>query len=114
VPHPLFARLALGGALLLAGPLLAAAAQAADPAPPTTYQLTPAQKAELAAASDEKKADPAADGLGGARHRAVHGEVGAMIGTGGARSLFGTAAIPIGEDGGAILSFENSRFGTIR
>jgi hypothetical protein len=43
--------------------------------------------------------------------RGIHGEVSAMIGSNGTRGISGTAAIPIGENGGAVVSFESSRFG---
>lgn len=43
--------------------------------------------------------------------RGIHGEVGAAIGTGGMRSLYGTAAIPLGDNAGAVVSFESSRYG---
>lgn len=39
--------------------------------------------------------------------RPVEGEVGVAIGTGGYREAFGTAVLPIGQDGVAIISFDN-------
>ncbi len=102
-------------ALILAFPLLlsgAANAQTAEPDTAQTVRLTPEQIAKLQATGTEAKAQAAAgelpvNGIG----RQIHGEVGAMIGTNGARGVFGTAAIPIGENGGAVVSFENSRYG---
>jgi hypothetical protein len=43
----------------------------------------------------------------------VHGEVGMMIGTGGARGMYGSAAVPLGENGSAAFSFmtERNRYG---
>ncbi len=43
--------------------------------------------------------------------RRVHGEVGFMIGTNGARGAYGAAEIPLGDRGAAAVSFESSRFG---
>lgn len=44
----------------------------------------------------------------------IHGEVGVMIGTGGARGAYGVAAIPLGENAGAVVAFESQRFPTQR
>lgn len=41
----------------------------------------------------------------------IHGEIGFGIGTGGYNSIFGTALVPLGDDGFAALSFERSDFG---
>ena len=38
--------------------------------------------------------------------RRVEGEVGVAIGTGGYREVFGTAVVPLGKDGAAIVSFD--------
>jgi hypothetical protein len=66
-------------------------------------------------ASTEATAEAARAGLSGrASDRQIHGEVGAMIGTGGARGAYGLAAIPLGERAGAVVSFESSRFGNDR
>jgi hypothetical protein len=43
--------------------------------------------------------------------RGVHGEVGVMIGSHGARAVYGTADIPLGDHAGAVVSFESSSFG---
>lgn len=48
---------------------------------------------------------------GGAPLPGIHGEVGAMIGSNGTRGIYGTAAIPLGDNAGAVVSFENSRYG---
>jgi hypothetical protein len=39
----------------------------------------------------------------------IHGTVGAMIGTGGARAIYGTVDIPVGENGMVSLSFSEGR-----
>jgi hypothetical protein len=74
-------------------------------------RLTPEQQTEALASAREPADNALAPGGG---DRRMHGEVGAMIGTGGARAVFGTAAVPLGDHGGVLLSFERSRFGTIR
>ena len=45
---------------------------------------------------------------------ALWGEVGAFVGTGGARGMFGSAAVPLGSDGFAAFSFEHSDYGRRR
>ena len=46
--------------------------------------------------------------------RGIHGEVGVMIGTGGSRGAYGVAEIPLGDNAGAVVSFESSRIGRTR
>ena len=41
----------------------------------------------------------------------IHGEVGAMVGSNGLRSLYGVAQIPLGDSAAATVAFESSRFG---
>ena len=43
--------------------------------------------------------------------RGIHGEVGVMIGSHGTRGVYGTADIPLGDNAGATVSFESSRYG---
>lgn len=43
--------------------------------------------------------------------RGIHGEMGVMIGTNGARGIYGTADIPLGDNARAVVSVESSRFG---
>lgn len=73
--------------------------------------LSPEQKQEaLESGSPQVRTStlPLSDG---GPSRQIHGEIGAMVGTGGARGIYGTTAIPLGENAGAILSFEKSRYG---
>lgn len=105
-------RLLLLGVAALALP---AAAQAAAPGGGQVYALSDAQKAQVleagrAAVIDGTLPSPP----GSAADRQVHGEFSAMVGTGAARGVAGTAAIPLGQNGGAVISFENSRFGNRR
>jgi hypothetical protein len=43
------------------------------------------------------------------RDRGIHGELGVAIGTGGYSSIFGTAVMPLGQNGALALSFENTQ-----
>ena len=95
--------------LLALAPTLASA-QAADPAPAQVYSLTPEQKSSLLADREVRGNDPTLPLLSGV-DRQVHGEIGALIGSNGTRAMFGTAAVPLGENGGAVVSFESSRYG---
>lgn len=85
-------------------------AQPADPG--EVRRLTPEEKERILAQSDERTADAAlASALGGGTggDRAIHGEVGFEIGTGNTVGAFGTAMIPLGDRGAAILQFEDLR-----
>ena len=42
----------------------------------------------------------------------IHGEIGFTVGTGGYRSAYGTAVVPLARDGVAILSFQTDRLGS--
>ena len=86
---------------------------APDDAPGKVISLTPEQKREALDSGGAGATGSVAD-LSGQRDSGagrIHGEIGAMIGTGGARGVYGTAAVPLGENAGAIISFENSRYG---
>lgn len=95
--------------------VLASAAQVADapvgpPAAPKLYALTPEEKAQvLETASRRPDVDNPALLPAFAQDRRPHGEVGMMIGTGGARGIYGIVGVPVGENGSAVLSFSNSR-----
>jgi hypothetical protein len=84
------------------------------PTPPATgmsseHRLSPeeiesvlndaARRRELAESSDERLPPP------------IQGEIGFSIGTGGYRSAFGTAVVPLPGAGVAILSFGTDRLG---
>ncbi|WP_253201190.1 hypothetical protein [Sphingomonas quercus] len=89
----------------------AALAQSAPPADGDTIRLTDAQRQAILDRSTEDSAarargESTGKGLGG-----IHGEVGAMIGSNGTRGIYGTAAIPLSDNAGAIVSFESSRYG---
>ncbi len=96
-----------GLAMLGAVPSLA---QTAASPPPQTLSLTPEEKADILAHQTEESVDAARAGLpGGGGARQIHGEIGAAIGTHGARDAYGVAAIPLGDHAGATVSFEDSR-----
>ena len=84
---------------------LFAAALSPSLASAETLALTDAQREAVLAGNSE--ASVAADPTG----RKVHGELGVAIGSRGLRSVYGTAAIPLGGDADAVVSFESSRYG---
>jgi hypothetical protein len=96
--------------------LLALAAAPCAAQPGTVYRLTPDEiaKATAAPAYDPLFDRSLFDETETRRDRRVHGEVGAFVGTGGARGIFGSAAVPLGDNGFAAFSFERSDFGRQR
>ena len=81
-------------------------------------RLSPEEKERILNASSEAAADRALDtALGGGVSMRdapkIHGEVGISVGTGGV-GAFGTALVPLGENGMAILSFEDFRWNDSR
>jgi hypothetical protein len=101
----------LASSLALPGTALAAPDQAASPVA-SEHRLSPdqiekvlddaAQKREQAPLSDESLPPP------------IHGEIGFSVGTGGSRSAYGTAVVPLTGDGVAILSVGVDRLGSGR
>lgn len=86
--------------------------RSADPAAPGTIRLTPEQRE---AALEDGAARPRTDIDGNPLpDRAIHGEMGVAIGTGGYRSAYGTAVVPLGDNGAAAFSYETDRFNTRR
>lgn len=101
--------LLLASSLISPGAALAASDPAQTPAAqPSERRLsadeietildTAARKRELAQSTEDMLPPP------------IHGEIGFAVGTGGYRSAFGTAVVPLSDDGVAILSFETDRF----
>ncbi|MEO5809564.1 MAG: hypothetical protein ABIR51_05820 [Sphingomicrobium sp.] len=88
-------------------------AQAANPAPPppltAEHRLSDAEIAKVLEAAAEKRE---AVEQRQSEKRQIHGEVGFSVGTGGYSSVYGTAAIPILNDGLAIVSFDSTDFGS--
>lgn len=84
-------------AIIMVALLLAAPAVAQD-----TRRLTPAQVEQILEEAARKRAaaerPPA---------RVIEGEVGVSVGTGGYRGVFGTAVVPVGKEGTAIISIDS-------
>lgn len=59
---------------------------------------------ESAAIARGERSDSDKAGLG------IHGEVGVAVGSNGLRSTYGVAAIPLGDNAGAVVSFESTQF----
>jgi hypothetical protein len=99
--------------LMLVSVLMApGSALAADPAQPTALpserRLSPAQiQAVLDEAARKRELAPMAEDR---LPPAIHGEIGFTVGTGGYRSAYGTAVVPLSEDGVAIVSFGVDNF----
>jgi hypothetical protein len=100
-------------------------AQATEPTPPTkVYRLTPEQVEAAKNAGTERPDGPAltasierdtilnnslyknGDAPAG---RQIRGEAGFFVGTGGARGIYGSTLVPLGENGTLGLSFSTSR-----
>jgi hypothetical protein len=78
----------------------------------TVIALSPAQVEAAKEAGAARHARDAALGLDPAPHdRAIHGEVGFAIGTGGYSAIYGTAIAPLGDKGVIALSIADQRFG---
>jgi hypothetical protein len=94
--------LLLALALIVATPVMAAEQVVA---------LSPAEKEKLLDAAADRNVDaigePTINGIG----RQIHGEVCMFVGTHGARGMFGSTVIPVGESSTLGLAFETSRFG---
>ena len=75
-----------------------------------TITLTPEQAEAAKEAGATQNARDATLGLEPGRDRTVHGEMGVAIGTGGYRSMYGTAIVPLGESATLGLSFANEQF----
>jgi len=96
----------------------AALAQSLPPArsPGDTIRLSDAERdsilnsntVESAAIARGEREQSDKPGLG------IHGEVGAAIGSNGLRSAYGVAKIPLGDNAGAVVSFESTQFGGYR
>jgi len=98
----LISSLALPGTALAApdqAPLPMASERRLSPDQIETVLDDAARKRELAPLADENLPP------------AIHGEIGFSIGTGGYRSAYGTAVVPLPGEGVAILSFGTDRLG---
>ena len=69
-------------------------------------RLSPAEVQQILDKAALKGAVPAAKAVTPAPTRPIEGEVGVSIGSGGTREIFGTAVVPVGADGVAIISID--------
>ena len=102
--------------IFCAGTMSGAALAQATPASDLSQvrRLSPEEKERILQNSDGSDTDAFLNSaLGGGSSTKIDGEVGVMIGSGAARSIFGTTRIPLGESGSAIISIEKSEFGRI-
>ena len=103
--------LLLAPTLLLSIPALAQSTSAM----PSEHRLSEAEIEQVldAAARKREGHGPSGDVAAPAEDRlppAIHGEVGFAVGTGGYRSAFGTAIVPLPGDGTAVISFGTDRY----
>jgi hypothetical protein len=87
--------------------------QAAPATTGDTISLTDEQRMKILDSNTVESAAAARGELPGSTDtgRGIHGEVGAMIGSHGTRAVYGTADIPLGDNAGATISVESSRYG---
>lgn len=104
-------------AAILLGLLFATPALASDPTAPsdpagsqpgTVHRLSPEEIKRILAKAAEKPPLMAEEGVEPSNK--IHGEMGVMVGTGGARALYGSAVVPLGDQGVAAFSFETGRY----
>jgi len=88
------------------------AAQSAPSAPDDTIRLTDEERWKILEGNTVESAAAARGELADSERpaRGIHGEVGVMIGSHGTRGAYGTADIPLGENGSATVSVESSTF----
>jgi hypothetical protein len=79
-----------------------------------TVRLTAEQAEAAKEAGAARNAGAAALGLEPGQDKAIHGEMGVAIGTGGYRSVYGTAIVPLGDNATIGLSFANEQYGNRR
>jgi len=107
--------LSLFCAAALFSPSIASAA--ADKAPlPSEVRLSDAEKEKILEQAAANAREPASSRIEIATDDdlppPIHGEVGFTIGTGGYRSAYGTAIVPLKNDGVAIISLGTTDFGS--
>ena len=70
-------------------------------------RLSPAEVQQILDKAAQKREATTAKAVAPAPARPIEGEVGMSIGSGGTREVFGTAVVPVGADGVAIISFDS-------
>lgn len=97
-------------ALAAIGLASAASAQTAERFDPSQVRrLSPEEKERILAENEQRAKDAEFNAALGIPSPGIHGEIGAVIGTGGTRGIFGTALVPLGDRGMAAFSFEDFR-----
>ena len=88
------------------------AAPPVSPEPSDTIRLTDEQRMRILDSNTEVSAAAARGEMTGSDREAlrIHGEVGVSVGSNGSHSIYGVAAIPLGEHAQATVMFESSRF----
>ncbi|MEO1170150.1 MAG: hypothetical protein AAFW97_15710 [Pseudomonadota bacterium] len=99
----------LSGAILCL-PVGPASAQEPEPETGTVYRLSPEEIAEVQN-PERQRLEELALAENQLRERSVSGVIGFGIGTGGYRTIFGSAFVPLGNTGFLALAFENARYG---
>ena len=89
--------------------MLAPVAASPAPAPAPVQRLSDHEVARILAEAAAKR--EAAEAAAVPPKRAIHGEVGVEVGTGGHRAVYGSAFVPLGEDGGAVVSMSSQSGG---
>lgn len=84
------------------------------PASTDTIRLTDQERDRILNSNTIESAATARNERPSSERPAIHGELGVMIGSNGTRGAYGTAAIPLGDNAGAVVSFESSQFGGYR
>ena len=69
-------------------------------------RLSPAEVQQILDKAAQKREATTAKAVTPAPARPIEGEVGVTIGTGGTREVFGTAIVPVGAEGMAIISID--------
>ncbi len=110
-------RLALAltsAAAIMGSPAIAADLDGPQSGGGIVHRLSPEEIAQIGKDAEKRHASEAplpSDGTAASpATRMVHGEMGFSIGTGGYRSVFGSAIYPLGDQGFVALGFENSQF----
>jgi hypothetical protein len=99
----------LASSLALPGTALAAPDQPWTPMA-SEHRLSP-DEIEMVLDDAARKREPA-QSFDDSLPPPIHGEIGFTVGTGGYRSAYGTAVVPLGGDGVAIVSFGTDRLGS--
>ena len=91
--------------MMLCAAFLPAAALAATMEPVRRLSHAEVERVLAEAARKREAAEDAAP----LPKRGIEGEVGVEVGTGGHRALYGTAFVPLGEEGGALVTFSSEQ-----